>query len=259
MMAFIRRNDTLIISLDGVPYAVEDDSPLFEDIKQALNDEDEEEVERLLKFENRPQIINALLAKHDLEMVDEQVTYNQVKLPLNLQRYLLDMSDSLQVDGIVAFIKKTMNNPNDDVRNRIFDFINRNQMPIAADGSFIAYKVVTSNYRDKHTQTFNYSPGQFTQVSWSMVDTNNQQECSQGLHACSYKYIESFYNDGDRIISVAIDPRNVGAIPTGYHGSKLRCRAMRVIADITDKYLADGDTLASDRSRHTGWVHSNSM
>jgi hypothetical protein len=84
-------------------------------------------------------------------------------------------------------------------------------------------------------------------ADWSDVNTDSTVTCSKGLHACSIDYLLFWYGDSDRIVSVAIAPEDVGAIPSDYNQAKLRCLRYRVVADITDQYLAD-------KEKHSLWV-----
>jgi hypothetical protein len=57
-----------------------------------------------------------------------------------------------------------------------------------------------------------------------LCDPDSSVSCSKGLHVGSHKYVDSFGSDMDVILAVAVNPRDIVALPD-YDHSKIRtCR-----------------------------------
>jgi len=98
----------------------------------------------------------------------------------------------------------------------------------------LAYKVVRSNFMDKHSGRFDNSPGKTVEMPRAKVDDNDNNTCSSGLHACSKDYVKFFSNgSSDKLVVVKIAPEDVVSIPTDYNNTKLRCCKYLVVSEIT--------------------------
>jgi len=68
----------------------------------------------------------------------------------------------------------------------------------------------------------------------NLVDSDDRNTCSTGLHACSYEYLNYYIHDeNDRIVLVEINPRDVVSIPIDYNNTKLRCCRYKVVMEVT--------------------------
>lgn len=240
MIHAIYREDEVIIALNGMPYTIDVDDPRYDDICDALDAEDEAALTSLLSTKGRAANLRNDLAAEGIEVSSDGYTYKGNPLPMDLTDYIVSAIERGNTTPIVKFVKRLFENPNYDTRIRLFEFMERNKMPIDNDGRFLAFKVVTPDYMDKHTRTISNKVGTLVpRKAWSDVDTDPTVTCSRGYHACSLSYIQHFCSDGDRIVSVAIAPEDVGSIPDDYDGAKLRCRQYEVMADITESYLQD--------------------
>lgn len=150
------------------------------------------------------------------------------------------MIDCLKGEGVtdklkrmVKFLERLMLNPSNRSVQSLYSFLEHNDIEITDDGYFHAWKVVRSNYKDKHSGTFDNSVGQRPTVLRNQVDENIEQECSFGLHVCAKSYIKSFYSSGDKIVKVKVDPADAVAVPRDYNGAKMRCCGYLVLEDVT--------------------------
>lgn len=240
MINYIKRDDEIIIVLDGVPYPVSMADRRFLAVKEALFDQDEEALKQLLSIKGRADDLFLKLAEEGIEGEDGDFTYLGNPIPMNLAEYLRAAIDDGNYQSVVNFIKRLFDNPNHDTRMRLFEFLDVNKLPILDDGCFLAFKVVCPGYLDKHSHSVDNSPGTTVPFfPWSKVDTDNTVTCSRGYHASSKEYLSVFYSPGDRIVAVAIDPSSVAAVPVDYNNSKLRCRGYTVLADITDETVGN--------------------
>ncbi|MCF8861646.1 rIIB-like lysis inhibitor [Agrobacterium phage OLIVR2] len=97
-------------------------------------------------------------------------------------------------------------------------FLERGDLPLAEDGSIIAYKILRKTdrhpgftYVDCHSGKVHQRVGTYVRVDESLVDKNRRNECSNGLHVARRGYIGHFSGDVCTIIKMA--PEDVIAVP----------------------------------------------
>jgi hypothetical protein len=143
-------------------------------------------------------------------------------------------SRNLPFDHLINFLKRAFLNPKKFVLEEMFEWIDRNDMPITDDGYFLAYKRVTMSYMDCYTgKTFDNSVGNHvvfpTERRTELVDRN--QECSGGgLHICAFSYLGGFH-PGERVVVVKVDPQHVYSFPK-HGGAKMQVFEYDVISEI---------------------------
>jgi hypothetical protein len=103
-------------------------------------------------------------------------------------------------------------------------------MPLAQDGRFMAYKRIKDNWTDCCTGSIDNSVGAKVSMPRQEVDDDPAKTCSSGLHACAKEYLRSFI--GDRLIAIAIDPKDVVCVPHDYNNTKMRVCAYEVVNEL---------------------------
>ncbi|QEP29850.1 RIIB lysis inhibitor [Sinorhizobium phage ort11] len=99
-------------------------------------------------------------------------------------------------------------------------FMERGDLPVADDGSIIAYKILKRAYNapegtyvDCHSGKVFQKIGSYVVVDESLVDKNRRNECSNGLHIARRGYLGSF--SGDVCVLCKIAPEDVITVPHG--------------------------------------------
>lgn len=142
--------------------------------------------------------------------------------------------------GVMAlgrFIDKLLDNPDTNIMNRVVDFVKFADVEIDEDGDIITYKYVDGDYMDSHSRKLDNRPGAEVFMKRALVDPNNDNECSQGLHVCALSYAFGFWSKGKRLLRTKLNPRDIVAIPRDYKGAKIRTCRYTSVADVTDKFL----------------------
>ena len=137
-------------------------------------------------------------------------------------------------EPMLLFLSNLMENPSHQSIKELYKFLEHKDLPITEDGHFLAYKSVTQNYKDHHTQTFDNRVGQRISCPRNEVDDNRKHACSNGFHAGSMKYVASF-DRGSPIVIVKINPRDVVSIP--YDSNETKCRICEYL--VIDEYKGD--------------------
>lgn len=139
------------------------------------------------------------------------------------------------VNTLLNFLEKLMENPSRRAVNELYGFLQANDIEIAEDGDFYAWKKVRDDYFDIHSGTIDNSPGTNPRVARNMVDEDSNRTCSYGLHVCSKSYLPHFGScANDRILKVKVDPKDVVAVPADYNNAKMRTAGYVVVEDVTD-------------------------
>jgi predicted DNA-binding protein YlxM (UPF0122 family) len=163
--------------------------------------------------------------------------YQGIELRSGLVDRIIDsMQKGEDFEFYIPFLENLLENPSSKAVSRLFDFLVANDIQLTADGHFIAWKVVRSNYKDCHSGTFDNSPGQLVKMPRSRVNDNDEQTCSSGLHVCSKSYISYFGSSSSRIVSCKVNPRDVVSIPVDYNDAKMRVCQYDVVEDVTENF-----------------------
>lgn len=267
MIHSIQRDGEIIVAVNGFPYVIAEEDPRYYDLLEALSVSDEDTVINLLSTKKRAENMFIDLSEEGLEQVDGQYYYKGNLVPLDLGQYLANALKDGKYKAVVKFVQRLFENPSDDTRKRLFAFMQHNKLPLDDEGRFLAFKAVTHDYKDIYTKTVDNSVGVKVPImAWSDIDTDSNNTCSRGYHACSKEYIvgpgsSDFFSGNNRVVAVAIGPEDVGAIPADYNNSKLRCRTYEVIADITDEVVKEQEHVEipyglrynEDEEQYTDW------
>jgi hypothetical protein len=168
--------------------------------------------------------------------------------------------EDLPVEPLLNFWTKLRACPDQDVIAQLYGFLEHNNIPITADGCFVAYKSVTrgtdGDLWDTYTfgkveegkGTYRNNVGDTPTMDREDVVKDPGQTCSQGLHVAAHNYAQNNYGFGaDKVlVHVKVDPADVVSVPTDYNGEKMRCCRYEVIAVAEDEKpietpLYDGD------------------
>ncbi len=115
-------------------------------------------------------------------------------------------------------------------------FLEKGDLPIASDGSIIAYKKLYKKpgspgyFTDPHTRKVGQRVGSYVCVEESLVDKNRRNECSSGLHIGRRGYMGSF--QGDTLMLCKIAPEDIIVVPHN-DPNKVRVMGYHIIAELT--------------------------
>ncbi|QNG62570.1 hypothetical protein B1VFA_003 [Rhizobium phage B1VFA] len=133
--------------------------------------------------------------------------------------------------------------------DELLNFMKKGDLPIADDGSIVAYKMLYSmgNYLvDPHTKKVQQKLGSHVSMPIEIVDESRRQQCSTGLHIARRGYIGNFH--GDTIMIVKVAPEDVIAVPHG-EPDKMRAAAYHIVGKVPaagDKLLRQNKPMTSD-------------
>ena len=243
----------LVVAIGGDSYEVKVNHPEYEKIKGQLESVEaiDAETEKALLVLINGEVIEKVKEWSDgkLEIKNGVVRWEGTALQGRLAKVLIATAQSGDTEALSRFglfIDKVNQAISYKVTNRLFDFLDANNLRIDNDGDIIGFKVVRANYTDKHTGKFDNSVGQVVSIPRNQVDDRDEVTCSNGLHFCSYDYVKSFSSDGDRLVLVKVDPRDFVSVPTDYSAQKARVCRYKVIEDVTTKFLSKDGSFVKD-------------
>ena len=132
----------------------------------------------------------------------------------------------------------------------LLNFIKDGDLPIAEDGSIIAYKMLyrqgKNGFVDPHTRKVYQEIGSRVSMPVDAVDPSRRVLCSVGLHVARRQYLSGF--NGDTIALIKIAPEDVVAVPFN-EPSKMRVAAYHLVAKVNETayaLLRNGKPMTSD-------------
>lgn len=210
-------------------YNADKDHPNFKKALQLLIDDRVEEALDLINVERGI----SRYAKGNIKIENGQLFYKGVELRSGLvTRILSSMENGENFEFYIPFLENLMLNPSNRAVLRLFDFLTANDIEITSDGHFLAWKVVTSEFKDCHTRTFDNSPGTEVRVERNQVDDRDEVTCSHGLHVCARSYISVFSSSTDKLVKVKVNPVDVVSVPVDYGDAKMRCCGYLVLEEV---------------------------
>lgn len=239
MYPYMYQGDSLTIYIEGRPHSINREThPNYNRIVDAIRNEEWDDVPDLVDITRA--ITNYVSDNGDIEVIDGDVTFKGRPFANALTDRLISMlEEGFPVDPLCNFITNLKDNPSKRAVDELYGFLEQNSLPITPDGHFLAYKKVKNDYTDIHSGTFDNSVGQVCEMPRNEVNEDKDQTCSTGLHFCSLEYLPHFgWGDGNRVMILKINPRDVVSIPSDYNNAKGRtCRY--VVVDEHDKATAD--------------------
>lgn len=231
-------NDSnIVLYIDGVQYVVYEDDAIFEELEDLLMSECEDKCTQVKNLIDK--VFNAVInigenvsIKNDSVYIDSICVDNSIgKLINNLYK------NNRNLKPLINFIKNVRKNPNEDIVNEIYDFIEKSYIDggftITEDGNIVAYKNVRDDYKDIHSELFYNFVGTTVEMDRSEVCSDRNVTCAPGLHFCSYSYLNNYRSSTNgRTMILEINPKHVVSIPVDYDNAKGRCCKYKVIGEL---------------------------
>lgn len=162
--------------------------------------------------------------------------------------------------GIVAFMEKLYQNPSKESIEHLYSFIRLYDLTIRENGDFIAFKGLWHDFTSIHhgpgiingvrfaNTHLDNKPGNVVEIARSYVNTDREHGCSTGLHCGTLNYARSFAGGG-KLVSVAVNPRDVVSVPHDASYQKVRVSRYEVLSEVPNDFTEeDRDFFWGDES-----------
>lgn len=223
---------------DGEQYVVPNTHNNYTRIKEAVKANDAETAVNLFNLVDKIVAeMEQVTEVGDVKVVDGAVTFKGIVVQNKIAEMILaNLSEGFPITRYANFMANLLENPSFTSREQLHGFIEKYLFDITEDGRFYAYKVINEDWTDCHTGRINNKVGQLVRMPRDEVDDDPNRTCSAGLHVCGRSYVNSFMVGSRRLVMVAVNPRDVVAIPTDYAHAKLRCCMYEVIGEVNDMF-----------------------
>ncbi len=180
------------------------------------------------------------------------MTYCGQSVPEGIKRRVLALSaEGKSPNPLLRFYERLQKNPSKRSVDQLFPFLDKMNIPITADGCFLAYKGVNSDYTDRHSGTISNRPGTTVKLPRNLVSDDPREECHFGLHVGARSYAGNF---ADKMVICKVDPENVVCVPYDNSQQKMRVCEYKVIGNYGDDLpsdVIDGEDLETAHDTHS--------
>lgn len=227
---FIHTSSGITVVLDGKSHTVSTKALNYKEVVDAVKKGD---IKQLAKVIDVRKAI-AVRTNGKVTVDGYGVFYNGEAVHSALSSRIVEMlREGFNVTPFVKFMENLMTNPSKRAVDELYSFLEACDLPITADGHFLAYKRVRSDYKDIHSGTMDNSVGKVLTMARNKVDEDKNRTCSAGLHFCSKSYLPHFgAGYGSRVVVVKINPADVVAIPADYNNAKGRTCRYEVVDEL---------------------------
>lgn len=150
-----------------------------------------------------------------------------VKDAAKLEQHMERAAFGKQAKGFKKFLADFKKIRSSHTVDDLLDFMSRNDLPIADDGSILVFKFLDKrdgHYVDHHTKTVKQNEGSLVHMPREAVDPSRRHLCSAGLHVCSRHY----GSYGGSVFLAKVKPSDVVAVPERENG-KMRVAAYHLV------------------------------
>ena len=229
--SILTENSLTVVFADGpkVIHKGQADDKKWEKCIELLKAKEWEKLSEEMNLEKA--ITKFLSGQEEITISNGAIFYNDEIVDNYVANKILEFrEEELDVEPLVNFLHRLMKNPSKHCIDKLYRFLEYKNMPVDVEGYFYAYKAVNPNFKDKYSGTIDNSVGQVVTMPRRKVNDHSEVGCSEGLHAGSIQYVESFASAGDKVVIVKIDPADVVTVPDE-DVRKLRCCKYEVIQE----------------------------
>jgi hypothetical protein len=227
---YLIQGKNIVLVLDNQSHNISRDSHIaYDKIVDAIKAKDWDKVRELV--EPKKAIIN--YGNGDIEIKNNVIYWKGNVFHNSLSTRMIQMFvEGFPIEPMTAFMNNLMQNPSHRSVTQLYDFLDKNKLPITDDGYFLAFKKVNKDFKDIHSGTFDNSVGKICEIERNAVNDDPTQTCSTGLHFCSQSYLPNFGTSTDPVMIIKINPKDVVSIPVDYDGAKGRCCRYEVVGQL---------------------------
>lgn len=214
----------------GTPEAVNEPLELTHDMKQAVIEIVSNSIPAASSDFHTTEDANSTV----VAVVNDQVITDTEKLT-DIISHSVRNRNTVGVRNLLERLSKIVSERRHSVED-VMRFLEKADLPIADDGSIIAYKALArakrdgvEGYVDLHTRRVFQAVGCKVQIPDELVDLNRRNECSAGLHIARRSYLGSF--GGDVCVICKIEPEDIMVVPHN-DPNKVRVRAYHILAEL---------------------------
>lgn len=210
--------ESITVVWEGKSYTVNEKAPNFVNLQLALIQKKWDEVPNHLSIKKSV----TSWSKGNFVIGEDSVKYKGKEVPHSFgERIMTMVTEGKDPNILFNFWEKLQKNPSWRSVQQLWTFLAHANIPLTPDGCFLAYKAVTSDYKDVHTNTVDNKPGVTNEMPRNEISDDPSQACHYGFHVGALGYARTFHTTG-RMIVCKVDPENVVCVPHDHSQEKMR-------------------------------------
>ena len=148
-VAYIITGDgSITLILNKKTYSIDKEHINYDKIKNCLSTRNYDKLGSLLDISDT--VTRKTNGKVSIK--DGVVYYNGSALHNAITKRIIALiQQNFPFDFMVKFLENVMLNPSENSRNQLYNFLESNTLPITTDGCFLAYKRISSDFKDLYT------------------------------------------------------------------------------------------------------------
>ena len=168
--------------------------------------------------------------KFTLNAAGNQFSFQERLLPGDINARIIQMATNNEdPTPFFKFYERLQQNPSMRSVEQCVTFLKHGGIPLDENGFILAYKSVTSGYRDHHSGQFDNTPGTVNEMPRNQISDDPNQSCDPGFHVGALGYAGTFGGGSSIIVICRIDPADVVSIPYDSASQKMRVCKYEVI------------------------------
>ena len=133
---------------------------------------------------------------------------------------------------MVKFMNSLMENPSQNSRDQLYNFIEKNDVCLAEDGALIFHKAIRQDMTDLHSGKFVNKPGTTLSMNRSEVADDPNSACAHGWHVGSWDFVREFGKDNSRYVICKVFAKDVVSVPHDAQARKVRVCRYTVVQEV---------------------------
>jgi hypothetical protein len=183
---YIVQGNNITVVIGSTPFTISKSHITYPQVLEAIKAGDWERVKEIVD----PVKVVLQFGQGNVTIDGEQLFWKGRELNTGLAARMITMlQEGFDIAPMANFMENLMSNPSKRAVDELYSFLEKNNLPITPDGSFLAYKRIRADYTDCHTGTMDNSVGKVVEMERNEVDDNRDRTCSAGLHFCSQSYL----------------------------------------------------------------------
>ncbi len=230
-------DESITIVWKGKPHVVKKGAPNFHNLKNAIAKAKEDD--NWSAIEDHLSVAKTVKgwSNDKFQLTEDSVNYMGQPVPEAIKRRVLRLSaEGKSPTPILRFYERLQKNPSSRSVNQLFPFLEKLNIPITADGCFLAYKSVRDDYMDAHSGTISNKPGTTVKLPRNLVSDDPKEPCHFGLHVGAPGYASTF---SSKLMIAKVDPEHVVCVPYDHSQEKMRVCEYKIIGHHGDNLPTD--------------------
>lgn len=239
----------------GRSYVADQSHPCYEQIKAGAESGDESVIDL---FDMSMAVGKRLSLSERISVASGRIFLDGDEISDGLTRHILRMLsegvDTADVRPFVALLENILQNPSQNSREQLYQYIDKYDITITQDGYLVLYKYVNRAGNASHGKAYEsvhagpaivngephkngcvpQSIGDVVEMARSHVVDNPYEGCSVGLHVGAWTYVNGY--GGNVKLEIRVHPRDVVSVPFDASHAKVRVCRYTIVGEVTEPY-----------------------